>query len=249
MEGFNQDLGFASFVTTFSALARGNANLDTLSIGLADPRVPPLPDCIDGPTAGGLGKHGRFEGDVSNSRNDAGLGDQVNFDLQIFDHVSISNFFPPCFSNYTPQFIDTVEKYGGVNAKGERLVNLKVMQEYKYSTYQMFQGEDKELQFHLGRQLAAYNEAALILLTFTNGKTNQLTLSDLKTIFEQQTFPPNFYRRSSPASLLDITSLGMQIRDAHPVLPGANDANGNWVVDQPVFTNLVSLTTNNDVIY
>jgi len=106
----------------------------------------------------------------------------------------------------------------------------------------MFQAEDKELQFHLGRQLAAYNEAALILLLFSNGKTNQLTLSDVESFFEHQTFPPNFYRRATPASMKDITTLGMQIRDAHPIQPGANDANGNWVVDQPAFTNFVSLS-------
>ena len=88
MEGLNMDLGFSSFVSGFSALARGNANLATLSIGLADPSVPPLPGCIDGPEAGGLGKHGRFEGDVSNSRQDAGLGDQVNFSMTIFQGVS-----------------------------------------------------------------------------------------------------------------------------------------------------------------
>jgi hypothetical protein len=121
-------------------------------------------------------------------------------------------------------------------------VNLKVLQEYKYSTYQMFQAEDKELQFHLGRQLAAYNEAALILILFSNGKTNQLTVSDLQSFFANQTFPPNFYRRAQPATMADITGLAIMIREAHPIQPGANDANGNWVVDQPAFTNYVSLS-------
>lgn len=104
----------------------------------------------------------------------------------------------------------------------------------------MFQAEDKELQFHVGRQFAAYNEAALVLLLFTNGKTKKLTIDDLDSFFVHQKFPPNFYRRQTPASLADIAGLGVQIRDAHPVPPGANDANGNWVVDQPPFTNFVS---------
>jgi len=88
MEGLNMDLAFASFVTGFSALARGNANIDMLSIGHPSIEVPPLPGCIDGPEAGGLAKHGRFEGDVSNSRQDAGLGNQVDFSMEIYDGVS-----------------------------------------------------------------------------------------------------------------------------------------------------------------
>lgn len=219
MEGLNMDLAFASFVTGFSALARGNANLALLSIGHPSADVPPLPGCIDGPEAGGLAKHGRFEGDVSNSRQDAGLGNHVDFSMKIYDGL-----------------LEAIQKYGTPSPKGN-LVNLKVLQEYKYSSYQMFQAEDKEIQFHLGRQLAAYNEAALILLLFSNGKTNELTVSDLNSFFEHQTFPPNFYRRAQPATMGDITGLGMQIREAHPVLPGANDANGNWIVDQPVYTN------------
>jgi len=219
MEGLNMDLAFASFVTGFSALARGNANIDMLSIGHPSVEVPPLPGCIDGSEAGGLAKHGRFEGDVSNSRQDAGLGNQVDFSMEIYDGL-----------------LDAIEKYGDDSSNG-KLINLKVLQEYKYSSYQMFQAEDKELQFHLGRQLAAYNEAALILLLFSNGKTNQLTTSDLSSFFANQTFPPNFYRRATPATMKDITGLGMQIREAHPIMPGANDENGNWVIDQPVFTN------------
>jgi hypothetical protein len=43
-------------------LARGNAYLDLLSIGGQTPLVPPLPGEIDGPVAGGIAKHGRFEG-------------------------------------------------------------------------------------------------------------------------------------------------------------------------------------------
>jgi len=151
-----------------------------------------------------------------------GLGNQVDFSMKIYDGL-----------------LDAVNKYGDHSPQG-KLVNLKVLQEYKYSSYQMFQAEDKELQFHLGRQLAAYNEAALILLLFSNGKTGKLTVSDLNSFFEHQTFPPNFYRRHTPATMADITSMGMAIRNAHPIHPGANDAHGNWIVDQPAFTNFVS---------
>jgi hypothetical protein len=135
--------------------------------------------------------------------------------------------------------VDAIEKYGDNSPQG-KLVNVKALQEYKYSSYQMFQAKDKLLEFHLGRQFAAYNEAALILLLFSNGKTNKLTINDLNSFFEHQRFPDNFYRRHTPANLKDIAGLGMEIREAHPVLPGSNDPNGNWVVDQPVYTNFVS---------
>lgn len=89
------DRAFASFVSSFSALARGNANIDMLSIGHPSPDVPPLPNCLDGPEAGGLGKHGRFEGDVSNSREDAGVGNHIDFSLKIFDGVRNSSLYHP----------------------------------------------------------------------------------------------------------------------------------------------------------
>jgi hypothetical protein len=71
-------------------MARGNANIAKLSIGFPSEEVPPLPGCIDGPEAGGLAKHNRFEGDVSNSRVDHGLGDSVNFNQTSFDAVTPS---------------------------------------------------------------------------------------------------------------------------------------------------------------
>ena len=46
-------------------LSRGNAYLNLLSIGGPAKEVPPLPGKIDGPVAGGLATHGRFEGSTS----------------------------------------------------------------------------------------------------------------------------------------------------------------------------------------
>jgi len=36
-----------------------------LSIGLPAPDIPPVPGQLDGPIAGGIGTHGRFEGEIS----------------------------------------------------------------------------------------------------------------------------------------------------------------------------------------
>ena len=68
-------------------MARGNANIAKLSIGFPSDEVPPLPGCIDGFEAGGLAKHNRFEGDVSNSRINHALGDSVNYNMTSFEAV------------------------------------------------------------------------------------------------------------------------------------------------------------------
>src|ERR1700753_1267626 len=96
MEGANMEHDFAAFVVSFATLARGNANTAMLSIGFNSTKVPPLPGCIDGFVAGGLAKHGRFEGDVSSTRSDAGVGDAVNFNSLL----------------YAELLLDYVAKYG-----------------------------------------------------------------------------------------------------------------------------------------
>jgi hypothetical protein len=45
-------------------LTRGNPFIDKLSIGGESPLVPPFPGGIDGPSVGGIAKHGRFEGKI-----------------------------------------------------------------------------------------------------------------------------------------------------------------------------------------
>jgi len=81
------DHGIASALTAFGMLARGNAFTNQLSIGGSTPAVPPLPGKIDGDETGGLAKHGRMEGDVSMTRKDAGIGDNVHFQNDLFDTV------------------------------------------------------------------------------------------------------------------------------------------------------------------
>lgn len=49
-------------LSSHTQLARGNAFIDRMSIGGPSPLVPPLPGKIDGPVAGGIATHGRFEG-------------------------------------------------------------------------------------------------------------------------------------------------------------------------------------------
>lgn len=76
---------------------------------------------------------------------------------------------------------------------------------------------------------------------FANGTDGTLSVLGLTSIFRNQTFPPNFYRRSSPAELDQISAVAGRVMNAidPPIMPGKN-VNGQYVFDQPVFTNFVS---------
>lgn len=154
MEGGNMEHDFAAFVVSFATMARGNANTAMLSIGFESDKVPPLPGCIDGTSAGGLAKHGRFEGDVSSSRPDAGVGDSVNFNPAIFDEL-----------------LGYVAKYADDGPEGPKtVVNIPTFQEFKYNRFNEDQAQDKELQFHIGRQLTTYTEVAFVLELMQDGE-------------------------------------------------------------------------------
>jgi hypothetical protein len=154
MEGGNMEHDFAAFVVSFATMARGNANTAMLSIGFESDKVPPLPGCIDGPVAGGLAMHGRFEGDVSSTRPDHGVGDSVNFNSTIYDEL-----------------LSYVAQYADDGPEGPKtVVNIKTFQEFKYNRFNEDQQQDKLLQFHIARQLTTYTEVAFILELFQDGK-------------------------------------------------------------------------------
>jgi Peroxidase, family 2 len=153
-EGANMEANFSAFVVSFATMARGNPNIAMLSIGFESDRVPPLPGCIDGPVAGGLAMHGRFEGDVSSSRTDHGIGDSVNFNATMFKEL-----------------LGYVAELAGDGPEGPKtVVNIPTFQEFKYMRYLEDQAEDKELQFHIGRQLTTYTEVAFILELMQDGE-------------------------------------------------------------------------------
>jgi hypothetical protein len=153
-EGGNMEHVFAAFVVGFATMARGNANTAMLSIGFESSKVPPLPGCIDGTSAGGLAKHGRFEGDVSSSRTDSHVGDHVNFNSTMYNEL-----------------LGYVAQYADDGPEGPKtVVNIKTFQEFKYNRFNEDQAEDKQLQFHIGRQLTTYTEVAFILELMQDGK-------------------------------------------------------------------------------
>ncbi|KAF5380171.1 hypothetical protein D9615_006106 [Tricholomella constricta] len=213
---YNMDYDLASALTAFGMLARGNAYIDKLSIGLESSLVPPLPGQIDGPVARGLAAHGRFEGDVSMTRQDAAIGDNRNFQADLYN-----------------QLLSLVDQFGdNSTVTGPRsIVNLRVMQEFKFKRFTDSQMVDKQLEYHVGRLLLSYGEAAFTLNFFANGTDGILTVPTMTSFFRDQKFPANWRRRPSAGTLDIIGNDAINIFLAHPVLPGANDANGTYVPD------------------
>ncbi|GLB36909.1 putative peroxidase, family 2 [Lyophyllum shimeji] len=213
---FNMDYDLASALAAFGMLARGNAFIDKVSIGLPSDLVPPLPGQIDGPLARGLATHGRFEGDVSMTRQDAAIGDNRNFQPALYS-----------------QLLDLVSQFGDDSTvTGPRsIVNMKVMQEFKFKRFTDSQAADKQLQYHVGRLLLSYGESAFTLNFFANGTDGTLSVPTMTSFFRDQTFPANWNRRSAPGGLSLIGNDAVNVLAAHPVLPGANNANGVYVTD------------------
>ncbi|KZS88572.1 Cloroperoxidase [Sistotremastrum niveocremeum HHB9708] len=217
-EGFNMDRDLAGFLAGFSMMARGNAFLNKLSIGSISPQIPVVPGAIDGPAPpGGIAKHDRFEGDVSMTRQDFNIGDDVHFQISLFD-----------------EFLSAIAEFGDDDpVHGPKsIVNMKVMQEFKFQRFQEAQGQDNAVSFHASRIASSYNEAAFILTFFANGTTGTLSKQALTSIFQNQTFAPNWFRRSSPGTFDFIVDTAMEVLNAHPIQPGAN-VNGVYELDPP----------------
>ena len=59
----------------------------------------------------------------------------------------------------------------------------------------------------------------------------------MTSFFQNQTFGDDFHRRQGGAGAAILSPVAMAVRNAHPIAPGANDANGNYIIDTPAFTN------------
>jgi hypothetical protein len=111
-------------------LARGNPFIGRLSIGHSASDIPAPPGKPDGPVAGGIAMHGRFEGDVSSTRRDNFIGDSVNFQDDIYDILL----------NYVGRFGDSDPESGNYS-----IVNHKTFQEFKFDRFNQEQKEDKKV--------------------------------------------------------------------------------------------------------
>ncbi|KZT33639.1 Cloroperoxidase [Sistotremastrum suecicum HHB10207 ss-3] len=219
-EGFNMEHDLAGALAGFAMLARGNAFLDLVSIGGVSPLIPVLPGAIDGPKPpGGIATHGRFEGDVSMTRQDAAIGDNVHFQDSLYDELLL----------YVGKFGDNSPVTGNSS-----IVTTKVMQEFKFARFVEDQIKNPVLQYHAGRNSLSYGEAAFVLNFFANGTDGTLSTPVMGSFFRNQTFPDDWYRRSSPGNITLIGQGVDEIRNAHPVPPGANAPNGTYVLDAPI---------------
>lgn len=54
----------------------------------------------------------------------------------------------------------------------------------------------------------------------------------MTSIFRDQKFAPNWFRRSSPGTIDIIGISSDQVLEANPVPPGANAPNGTYIIDQ-----------------
>ncbi|KZS94788.1 Cloroperoxidase [Sistotremastrum niveocremeum HHB9708] len=218
--GYNMEHDLASALSALAILARGNAFINLVSLGGESDLVPPLPGKIDGPTAGGLAKHGRFEGDVSLTRHDIGEGDYQNFQDDLYD-----------------QFLTYVGRYGNDSPTtgNASVVTLPVLQEYKHHRFLSEQASNANLEFSIARMILSYDDAAFVLNFFANGTDNVIDTAILGSFFRNQTFPTNWYRRSSPGNFTFIQDTAAEILDAHPLVPGTNK-NGVWTPDAPLNT-------------
>ena len=161
-------------------------------------------------------------GDVSSTRRDNAIGDSVNFQDDLFDMLL----------NYVGRYGDSSPESGNYS-----IVNHKVFQEFKFDRFNQDQQEDKQLQLPLGRVFTTFSEVAFILEFFANGTTTQLSANGLGSIFRNQTFAPNWFRRASPAGLPILANVSTDVRCAHPIAPGANDRHGNYVHDSDAMCN------------
>jgi len=207
-EGFNMEYDLASALAAFGILARGNAEVNLLSIGLPTPLVPPLPGNIDGPQALGIATHGRFEGDVSMTRADAAIGDNRNFNQGLFNEL-----------------LQVVSIFGGNDpvTGPKSIVNNLVMSEFKAKRFIEDQLKNHVLQYHIGRFLLSYGEASFTLNFFANGTEGTLSVPVMTSFFKDQMFPTNnWHRRGTPGGLELIGTVATEIVLGAPVLPGAN---------------------------
>ncbi|KAJ7350630.1 hypothetical protein DFH08DRAFT_861968 [Mycena albidolilacea] len=172
------------------------------------PLVPPLPGGIDGPSVGGIAKHGRFEGDASMTRADAFIGDNRDFQNILYD-------------------LDLLQlgKFGDTGPDGDNTVfNIPTLVRIKKQNFMMDQAANLKFEFAARRVNAAYTEAAAILKFCT-------TLPIIGSFFRNQTFPPNWFRAASPVTGAINAATLAQIFAAIPTPPGRNDAHGVYVAD------------------
>ncbi|KAG6807389.1 hypothetical protein H0H92_007770 [Tricholoma furcatifolium] len=162
------------------------------------------------------------------TRQDAAIGANVNFQPPLFD-----------------QLLAIVAVVGGNSTvTGPRsVVNEESLSLFKLLRFEESQAENPDLQYHIGRLLLSYGETGFTLNFFANvlndcpalGTDGVLSVSTLTSIFRDQKFPDNFYRRSSPGTGDIIGATSNDVFLKNPVSPGVNAPNGTYILDPGPF--------------
>jgi len=131
-----------------------------------------------------------------------------------------------------------INKFGDDGADGPKtLLSVKTLQELKFDLFNDDQKKDKTFNYQKHRQITSFAEATFSYELMQDGRTNATSVKQLKLFFEQETFGPDFHRRNGPADLAILGARAAEIRNGHPVPAGANDANGNYILQTPPITN------------
>ncbi|KAG6890071.1 hypothetical protein C0992_003169 [Termitomyces sp. T32_za158] len=202
-------------------MARGNAYINKLSIGLESPLIPPLPGEIDGNRTRGLGAHGRMEGDVSMTRQDWAIGDSVHFQPDLF-----------------AELLGIVAQVGNDSdiTGPKSIVNAEALSLFKLKRFQESLSRDPQLQYHFWRLWLSYADAGFFLTLFSNGTDGTLSVPAMTSFLRDERFPDDWYRRSSPATPDVIGNALQLVMQGHPVPPGATAPNGTYIADTGPFT-------------
>jgi len=150
------------------------------------------------------------------TRADAAIGDNRNFNQTLFNELLA----------VTAQFGNDSTVTGP-----KSIVNIKVMQEFKFNRFVEDQLANPVLQYHIGRLLLSYGEASFTLNFFANGTDGTLSVPTMTSFFKNQRFPTNnWHRRADPGGFELIGEGVDEIESAHPVAPGVN-VQGKYVLD------------------
>ncbi|KAF7329957.1 Cloroperoxidase [Mycena kentingensis (nom. inval.)] len=212
-EAFNIPVNMAAGMAANNFLTRGNIFINKISIGGISPLIPPLPGQIDGPETQGIAKHGRGEGDASMTRADAFIGDNRNFQNILYDMALLQ-----------------LGKFGDNGPEGNNTVfNINTMIGIKKQSIAMDQAANPQFTLNPARHGAIFADSGLILNVFANSTTKLSTLSIIGSFFRNQTFPQNWFRSAELVNGAGLNAITNAVRNAVPVPPGRNNAQGVYV--------------------
>ncbi|KAJ7595404.1 hypothetical protein C8J56DRAFT_1159892 [Mycena floridula] len=216
MEAFNLERDFAANIAATNMMTRGNPFANKLSMGRESPLVPHIPFHLDGPgLPGGTGKHGRFEGDGSLSREDANLGNNKDFQDILFDRMLLQ-----------------LGKFGGNGPNGNNTVlNVDVMTAIEKEIFAREQAANPKFEIPANRLNGISIQTSFVLNIFANGTNQQIDMLTFGSFFRNESFPPNWYRAPSPQFANVTGAVGAQVIAGLGQVPGRNNAQGVYVAD------------------